>query len=145
MTAFISGHTDLSEEEFIQHYIPQLDSAIENKCQFVVGNARGADQLALNYLREKKVDPSVITLYCHPTPEKNKFIHFGIRIVDGFPSYNQRDIAMTRASTYDIAWVRKETPEESKIRYGADFNPKRISATQANVNRRQKKTTSKRK
>ena len=35
-----------------------------------------------------------------------------INIVDGFPSFNQRDIAMTRASTYDIAWVRKETVED---------------------------------
>ena len=66
-------------------------------------------------------------------------VSLGIKITDGFPSYNQRDAAMTRASTYDIAWVRTETVEEAKMRYGSKFNPKRISATQANLNRRRKK------
>jgi hypothetical protein len=143
MTAFVSGHTDLTKEEFLQHYVPQLDSAIIQKCHFVLGNARGADQLALNYLLDRNVDPSTIVLYCYPSltsEEKARVLgsQAGIKIIEGFPSYNQRDSAMTRASTHDIAWVRTETFEESKQRYGEKFNPKRISATQTNLNRRAK-------
>ncbi|PMB40545.1 hypothetical protein CEN40_22125, partial [Fischerella thermalis CCMEE 5205] len=40
-------------QTFENHYKPLLDKAIEAKSSFVVGNAKGTDQLVQNYLQEK--------------------------------------------------------------------------------------------
>jgi hypothetical protein len=47
----------------IEHYTKNIDDAIYNKHKFVIGNANGADILALNYLLNKGVDPKDITIY----------------------------------------------------------------------------------
>jgi hypothetical protein len=41
-------------QTFQNHYKPLLDKAIEAKSSFVVGNAKGTDQLVQNYLQEKR-------------------------------------------------------------------------------------------
>ena len=48
--ALISGHIDLTIAEFEKHYIPQIDAAIQAGDFFIMGDAAGADTLALNYL-----------------------------------------------------------------------------------------------
>ncbi len=47
---FISGHLDLTQEEFDEHYRHQIDDALEKNQSFVVGDAKGADTLAQQYL-----------------------------------------------------------------------------------------------
>ena len=43
---YISGHLDLSAAEFETHYRPAIDAALARGERFVVGDARGADQMA---------------------------------------------------------------------------------------------------
>jgi hypothetical protein len=50
-TYFVSGHLDLTKEEFDEHYVPKLAQAIEEGCHFVVGDAPGCDFMAQRFLR----------------------------------------------------------------------------------------------
>lgn len=51
-TYFISGHLDLTDAEFQEHYVPRIDAALAEESAFVVGDARGCDRMAQLYLRE---------------------------------------------------------------------------------------------
>ncbi|MBU6955798.1 hypothetical protein [Hahella sp. HN01] len=97
---FISGHLDLTPQEFEQRYAPAIDQALESQAGFVVGDARGADKLAQDYLFGKS---NAVTVYhMFDTPRDNP----GFPSQSGFTSDNQRDKQMTAHSTCDIAWVR---------------------------------------
>lgn len=48
--AFISGHTDLTINQFNLEYIPLLHAAIQSGQQFIIGDAAGTDTFALSYL-----------------------------------------------------------------------------------------------
>jgi len=96
----VSGHLDLTEEEFFEHYIPSLNEALWEGCSFVVGDARGADSMAQEYLFGKT--EKVIVFHMFGKPRNN----VGFPTTGNFKSDRERDKAMTRASTHDIAWVR---------------------------------------
>lgn len=98
--AFISGHLDLTADEFRQHYVPLIDQAIEQQHRFVVGDARGADNMAQLYLKLRGVQATVFHAYARP---RN---NLGFPSNGGHRSQTAKDAAMTAASTYDIAWVR---------------------------------------
>jgi len=51
-TCFVSGHLDLTPEEFDVHYKPRIDEMVNRGCGFVVGDARGADLMAQQYLAD---------------------------------------------------------------------------------------------
>ncbi len=114
---FISGHLDLTPGEFDTHYRTKIDNAIELNQSFVVGDARGADTLAQEYLFTRT--KAVVVYHMFATPRHN----IGFPTRGGFQTDNQRDEQMTRDSHQDIAWVR---PGREK------------SGTQANLNRRMK-------
>ncbi|OZG72196.1 hypothetical protein BTA51_17775 [Hahella sp. CCB-MM4] len=97
---FISGHLDLSHDEFNEHYRPVIDIAIEQNQSFVVGDARGADTLAQQYLKGKTTAVTVYHMFSDP---RN---NVGFNTKGGFQSDNERDKQMTLDSTQDIAWVR---------------------------------------
>jgi hypothetical protein len=102
---FISGHLDLTQEEFNEHYAPQIDEAIDHGDFFIVGDAKGADSMAQQYILDKlgKESKRVHVYHMFDSPRNNKgnFITAG-----GFKSDDKRDSAMTMFSHYDIAWVR---------------------------------------
>ena len=103
-TAYISGHLDLTEEEFKEHYIPKISLALVSYNKFIVGDARGADTMAQTYLNNilcKEDDMTVYHMFEKPRNNVNDFPTVG-----GFKSDEDRDAAMTAASDYDIAWVR---------------------------------------
>lgn len=52
MIYFISGHRDLTREEFEEYYIPLIDEAMDNRDLdgFVVGDYHGVDKMAMDYL-----------------------------------------------------------------------------------------------
>jgi len=98
---YVSGHLDLTRDEFNAHYVPKLDAAVkEPPVAFVMGDARGADQLAQAYLGSKYANVTVYHMF-----EKPRY-NAGFDTVGGFTSDTSRDEAMTQASTHDIAWVR---------------------------------------
>ena len=97
---FISGHLDLSAEEFDEHYRPALDVALTRNESFVVGDARGTDALAQEYLRGKT---DAVTVYHMFTAPRN---NAGFPTRGGFSNDTERDAQMTLDSYQDIAWVR---------------------------------------
>ena len=114
---FISGHLDLTQVEFNEHYRHKIDNALEKNESFVVGDARGADTLAQEYLFGKT--RAVVVYHMFSSPRNNA----GFPTRGGFQSDSQRDIQMTRDSHQDIAWVK---PGREK------------SGTQKNLDRRGK-------
>lgn len=100
--AFISGHLDLTDEEFNEFYIPQIEKSINQGHFFVVGDAMGADTMAQKLLANyNSVYVEVYHMLDYPRNNDNKFNTIG-----GFKSDNERDTAMTKNSDYDIAWIR---------------------------------------
>jgi hypothetical protein len=116
---FVSGHLDLTEEEFQTHYAPRIDKALQAGEKFVVGDARGGDAMAQKYLYGKTTEAVVYHMLTSPR------INAGFPTLGGFQSDAERDRQMTADSDQDIAWVR---PGREK------------SGVQANLNRRVKKT-----
>lgn len=114
-THFISGHLSLTEAEFEKHYRPKIDQALANRDCFVVGDAKGADELAQNYLLGKTT--YVVVYHMFATPRNNA----GFNTIGGFQTDEERDARMTSDSDSDIAWTR---PGREK------------SGTQKNVDRR---------
>lgn len=100
-TYFISGHLDLTQATFLEHYVPRINSALANGCAFVVGDARGCDLLAQLYLNRLTERVRVFHMFASPRNNIGAF-----ETVAGFTSDAERDAAMTAASTADIAWVR---------------------------------------
>lgn len=111
ITFFISGHRNITEEEFERNYKPALEDAVDNvsDCRFVVGDYYGVDIMAQNYLIDGLgIDPDRITVYHMLETPRN--IHPEIKnTVGGFESDRERDAAMTEASSGDIAFVRDNT------------------------------------
>jgi hypothetical protein len=126
---FISGHFDITLAQWNEHYKSRIDSAMIEKARFVVGDSKGADTMSIEYLHACRYPD--VTVYhvgkspqrISPFPSKGKFL-----------SHAEKDRAMTKDSDQDIAWVRPD--DESRALYGASYNPRRISGTQQNINRR---------
>lgn len=101
---FVSGHLDLTLAEFQEHYAPKLAEAVKDpESKFVVGDARGADTMTQEFLSQ------------HVAPERVQVFHMLERprnlaikasTVGGFENDQERDIAMTLASTEDLGWIR---------------------------------------
>lgn len=143
---FISGHLDITQEEFNTHYIPQIDAVFEeyNTCSpsFHVGDARGVDTMAQQYLKDK-IDPHPEYRSCcewYPKKDVNvccvgdkprNFLVGSLRC--GFSNDTKKDEYMTYRTMCDILWIRSE--EESKKLYGKKYR-KRVSGTEKNKLRR---------
>ena len=115
----VSGHTDLSIEEFNEHYRERIMDAINAGDPIIVGGASGADRLtqelchSLQYYNvtvsdKGQQDNRITELFSHAS---------------GFETYALRDSFMTKNSDSDIAYVRP--------------NPMALgSGTQCNIHRR---------
>lgn len=112
MIAYISGHLDLTEQEFLDHYLPLIQKTLEERGTFVVGDARGADVMAQRYIVEffktyvslvPNCDYPMIVYHMFDSPRNNMG---NFRTKGGYTSDEDRDGAMTHVSDYDIAWVR---------------------------------------
>ena len=105
MIAFISGHLDLTQEEFDKHYKPAINYAIYFGYSFVIGDARGADKMSQEYIKGMGNNVwELVTVYHMFDKPRNNVGNFTTK--GGFKSDEERDIKMTLASDYDIAWVR---------------------------------------
>ncbi len=129
ITYFISGHIDLENVEFEEHYRQKIDNALSNGDSFVVGDARGADSMAQQYLNQKTEKVKVYHLYKQPLHNYGNFSTCG-----GFQNHSKKDAAMTDASSADIAWVR--SPQTVRKRLGDKYDPERKSGTEKNILRR---------
>ena len=107
-TYFISGHRDITENEFEYYYIPLINEALSENpnAKFIVGDCDGVDIMAQNYLVSIIDDISRITVYCVGDTPKNINSEI-IYIKNGFNDEREKDIAMTNASFKDIALVKQ--------------------------------------
>ncbi len=129
MIAMISGHLDLTVEEFQEHYSEKIKQAIEQGHKFVVGDARGADAMAQRYLVLMRLSCDIdLTVYHMFTIPRNNWGTWKTK--GGFTKDDGKDSQMTTDSDYDIAWVR---PEKHSSVSG------RVSGTEANIVRRKAK------
>lgn len=159
--ALISGHIDLSTSDFEEHYVPQIETALDAGHHFILGDAVGTDTQALSYLLSPAISSrypdikSRIIVYPSRRYNISKLQQQGLTVIaPNHPSLHvertivvvkksgpdsrryhhiQRDANMTAASTYDILYVRND--EENKALYGAKWRP-RVSATELNRLRR---------
>ena len=111
-TAYISGHLDLTAEEWNEHYKTRVLDALDWGHSIVVGDARGCDLMAQIFIKEaykilhlplQEYKPRV-TIYHMFNYARNNVGNFGTQ--GGFKSDKERDEAMTADSDYDIAWIR---------------------------------------
>lgn len=109
-TYFISGHRNITKEEFDNNYAKVLKNITNQpstaNVRFIMGDYYGVDIMAQHYLIDKlKFPPERICVY-HMF-DKPRNIHPLIdNRVGGFTSDEERDAAMTRDSDFDVAFVR---------------------------------------
>ncbi len=108
MRYFISGHRDLTWEEFTKWYAPAISNAINNDrlACFVIGDCDGADKMAQEYILACGYSPRNILLY-HMFESPRYRVHPDIHTYGGYTSDIERDSAMTENSDEDIAFIRK--------------------------------------
>lgn len=109
MVYFISGHRDITEEEFKEYYVPQLEDILqfgESCIQFVVGDYCGVDIIAQKWLLEHLNDKSKVTVY-HMYDKPRNYASKKFKTKGGYRNDIERDSAMTEISDIDIAWIRK--------------------------------------
>lgn len=109
-TYFISGHRNISENEFEKYKIA-ISTVLEETpdALFIVGDYYGVDIMAQNYLLDElNIAPEQITVYhMFETPRNvNPKI---VNTIGGFESDEERDASMTANSSKDIAFVRDHT------------------------------------
>lgn len=117
MIYFISGHRDLSYEDFKKYYIPKIKEVVEEdpRAEFIVGDCDGVDKYAMDYIFNNIMcDLTIYHISSKPNNTPNnkhpgslvssyKYIYFR----GGFKSDEERDVAMTEHSDRDIAFIRK--------------------------------------
>ena len=110
-TYFISGHRDITDDEFERFYQTSINFAIDttDDVRFVVGDYQGTDIKAQDYLvNVLQFDPEKICVY-HMFDKPRNINPKIVNTVGGFKTDEERDAAMTNASFDDIAFVRNYT------------------------------------
>lgn len=131
-TYFISGHESVTQEEFIELYVPMIDTALSENAYFVIGDNKGVDELAQSYLRfkltEEEQKSKVKIFFVGKEPRvliSSKYMALG-----GFKSYEEACVAMTLCSDEDIACLHQDkwgsrTANNIRRRYTPKFNFKK--------------------
>ena len=113
-TYFISGHRDITQEEFDKYYKPAILNIVDTDftCKFVVGDYHGVDTMAQQLLsdlcsgKRRKISPKQVTVY-HMFEKPRNFVNEKFNLSGGYTSDEERDAAMTHISDEDVAFVRK--------------------------------------
>lgn len=122
---FISGHRNITEEEFNTNYIHLIHTYLKwaitssplgyKHLTFYIGDCIGCDTMAINYIinyiNKNNLDNVDIKLCMltesfegqNNTTYDNKFIE----VVKQFNTHEERDCYMTENTSYDILWVRE--------------------------------------
>lgn len=104
---FISGHRDLREREFEEHYVGKLEEMVKDEeVEFVLADYEGVDYMAQCYLRDHLKDHKRVTIY-HMRENPVRLASKLFKTVGGFKGDIERDSAMTRASSEDLAYIKK--------------------------------------
>ena len=111
MTYFISGHRDLTQEEFDKYYIPKISKILDSDydAEFVIGDWEGCDKMALEFLLAQPIY-NFITIYYVGHTHIKAFGEIPTNFENVYTiqcnTYDECDAKMTQDSDFDIAWVR---------------------------------------
>lgn len=108
MIYFISGHRDLTWEEFTLWYAPTISSIYycDVDAHFILADCEGCDRMAQNYLSALGIPYSRIMIY-HMHEEPSYLADGDWDTMPGYDNDIDRDTAMTRDSDKDIAFIRE--------------------------------------
>lgn len=122
MIYFISGHRDLTQEEFDANYVPAMEDAIDNgsatweDCEFIVGDCKGCDEMAAkwiaNYIRENSdyCDDCACSLTIYHMFSEPRF-RIGTQGSDGHWYLDMRDTWSADLEDEDDTISLEECPE----------------------------------
>lgn len=120
---FVSGHRDLTKEEFNSIYIPAINKYIDwlkedhshifdsKKLTFYVGDCEGCDKMTIYYLCGK-LNRNIKLVICSL---KEKFegqinydlcINDNISVIKEFNTHEERDAYMTKNTDIDLLYIR---------------------------------------
>ena len=117
MIYFISGHRDITKEEFKKYYEPKIQKVLkyDNNAEFVIGDYQGVDIMAQKYLVLLGYLNRITVYHMFDKPRNIASPYISTR--GGYKDDIDRDSAMTRDSDFDIAFVR-----EGKVNSGTEQN-----------------------
>jgi len=104
----ISGHRDITPEEFKRYYAGRIEKALwDTNSRIVVGDYYGVDAMAQQHIKdnwgdEPNIMNRVVVFHMFDKPRNNA----GFHTIGGFQTDEDRDSAMTDVSDFDILWVR---------------------------------------
>lgn len=109
MNVLICGHVDITEQQFNDFYIPDIEAFLNavqgSDVTFYVGGATGTDSFAQDYLYKQGYKMVV----CDRRDENNaKYTSDNISHVNGFESYTARDAHMISQCYAIILFLRNE-------------------------------------
>lgn len=103
MIYFISGHRDITDDEFMTHYSHKLLEALRDpNAEFVVGECDGVDAITQHFMIGKT---DKLTVYHIGDNPKNNIGDWPTK--GGYKNDIHRDSVMTAISDIDIFWIRK--------------------------------------
>lgn len=129
MRYFVSGHRDLTFEEFEKHYLPIIDNVLSEDAfaEFIVGDWEGCDLMTVEYLTLLPRKIPKITIYYVENVRMRPFRDSIYNVENVYfkekSTYDECDASMTMDSDFDIAWVRpgrenSHTANNIRRRYG---------------------------
>lgn len=132
---FVSGHLNLTQKEFDEHYADKILDAIKSNSKIITSDSKGCDTFTQQFLVNNAVKPNNVVIYHMFDKPRVNIGNFPS--VGGAKSDEERDSMMTRNSTHDIAWVRPESETKKLVEAeGKKYRIGRISGTEKNILRR---------
>lgn len=106
MTYFISGHRDLTWEEFTKWYTPLITTIYhtDKDAKFIVADCKGCDSMTQDYLLALGVSLTKIVIY-HMGNIPRYLAAPAMPTKNGYVSDIDRDETMTEHSDCDIAFI----------------------------------------
>ena len=120
---FVSGHREITEIEFREHYANHILGILRSKNSntvlphFVVGDYYGVDKMFQDFAVEHDFHGLVTVYHMGDKPNPENYNPKITSLKGGFDSDEARDYAMTKATQQDLLWVRP-----GKEHSGTDFN-----------------------
>ena len=121
--AFISGHRDITQEEFQKNYVPAIMDHAMSSGWFVVGDCDGCDKMAAEFIADiAKILPNAIHLTIYHMFDTPRFEielkdtrnpESSIDYIGYYETDIERDFAMTKDSDFDIAFIRDKSKWKS--------------------------------
>lgn len=100
MRYYITGHRDLSKEEFSKIYIPEIDRIIreDSNAVFLVGVCEGVDLYTIQYLNKYSIP---VQVYGPNLDIKNDLTRLHL-----YPSYEKSALEMIKNSDKTIGFIK---------------------------------------